>query len=522
MSYDKNRKCTAPSDVVFVNDRKNFLFLSDYQLYRILEIIPMAFIWTVLVTALLVSFFAPLFAIYFIIVFDMYWFIRIIYLSVYMINSWIQYKKTVEKNWFEELIREYPERWKEIKHVVFLPMVHEPYEIVAATIRALLEANYPSRSMYVVLAGEERKKEHFNEIAVRAKKEFGHFFADFIITIHPADLPDEVVGKGSNVHYAGKQFKTYLDERSISYENVIVSSFDVDTVAHKEYFSRLTYVFLSQKEPHKKSYQPLAVYSNNTWEAPIMSRLVAYSTTFWLLTDLARPERLFTFSSQSMSFKMLVDVGFWQKDIVTEDSRIFLQGFLKYSGDYLVVPLYVPVYMDCVHSGNLLSTLKNVYKQVRRWAWGIENFPYLGWKFLKERNFPFWKGFKYLWNQIEGVFTWATAPIIMLIMGFLPLIIIQYHDDVGSVIVQYAPIILKYIMRVTSIGILIIAYITIKLHTMDKKELTFWQKIISIIQWLIIPVSLVCFGSVPAIEACTRMGIKKYLGFRATEKIRVK
>ena len=59
-------------------------------------------------------------------------------------------------------------------------------------------------------------------------------------------------------------------------------------------------------------------------------RVVASSTTFWLFTDLSRSERLFTFSSHSMSFRALVDVGFWDKTIVTEDSRIFLQGLVRY------------------------------------------------------------------------------------------------------------------------------------------------------------------------------------------------
>ena len=39
-----------------------------------------------------------------------------------------------------------------------------------------------------------------------------------------------------------------------------------------------------------------------------------------------------TFSSHSMSLRMLIDVGYWEKDIVSEDSRIFLQGLIKYDG----------------------------------------------------------------------------------------------------------------------------------------------------------------------------------------------
>jgi len=87
-----------------------------------------------------------------------------------------------------------------------------------------------------------------------------------------------------------------------------------------------------------------------------------------------------------MPFKALVDVGFWQRDVVSEDSRIFLQCFLKYDGDYRVVPLYVPVSMDAVMAPTWIGSLVNLYKQQRRWAWGVEHFPYLVLNFLANRK----------------------------------------------------------------------------------------------------------------------------------------
>jgi len=161
--------------------------------------------------------------------------------------------------------------------------------------------------------------------------------------------------------------------------------------------------------------------SNNVWESDIITRVVANSTTFWLLTDLARPHRLFTFSSHSMSWQALVDIGFWQNNIVTEDSRIFLQCFFHYDGDYKVEPMHIPVSMNTVYVGNIWRGFVNQYKQMRRWAWGVEHFPYMVWQFKKHPTIPFIRKWTYLWNQTEGVYSWATAPIIVLIMGRLPL-----------------------------------------------------------------------------------------------------
>ena len=145
-------------------------------------------------------------------------------------------------------------------------------------------------------------------------------------------------------------------------------------------------LYLTHPKPHKTSYQPVALFNNNIWQSNPITRTISNGTTFWLLTDLSRPDRLFTFSSHSMSWKTLVEIGFWEPDLVTEDSRIFLQCFLHFNGDYTVTPMYVPVSMDTVETGAFWGSLKALYVQQRRWAWGIEHFPYMVWHFWHNKK----------------------------------------------------------------------------------------------------------------------------------------
>jgi cellulose synthase/poly-beta-1,6-N-acetylglucosamine synthase-like glycosyltransferase len=90
-----------------------------------------------------------------------------------------------------------------------------------------------------------------------------------------------------------------------------------------------------------------------------------------------REESLVTYSSHSMTFVALEEIGFWSTTMVSEDSRIFWDCLLYYNGNYRVEPLYYKVSMDVTCDQSVWQTAKSLYKQQRRWAWGSENIPYL-------------------------------------------------------------------------------------------------------------------------------------------------
>lgn len=491
----------------------------NYYLYRLLEMIPGILVWSTFVAAISLSLIWPLYAIYFIIIFDLYWFTRVSYMLIYLFISWQRYHRDAKVDWLQKVKSIKDKNWQEYHHLVFLPTYQEPYEVLEATFKSLLGTKYPTDRMTVVLAGEGRDEKNFLKCASQIKKKFAIHLNDLIITVHPANLPNEMAGKGSNMHYAGNIAKKYIDAKGWDYDKIIVSTFDVDTQVHPQYFSYLTYKYLTVDNPTHYSYQPLAFYHNNIWESNFLTRVVANSTTFWLLTDLARPERLFTFSSHSMSWRALVDVGFWQNDIVTEDSRIFLQCFIYYNGDYQVMPMYIPVSMNTVYMGKFWKSLGNQYKQMRRWAWGVEHFPYMAWNFARKKSIPFVKKLRYLWNQTEGVYSWATAPILIFILGRLPLAFASKEVQ-STYIAQQAPHILEFLMTIAMIGLLITAvFSTILLPSKPKKY--HWAKyLIMVFQWAIFPISMILFGSLPAIDAQTRLmlGGRFRLGFWVTEK----
>ncbi len=490
--------------------------MSEYLRFRFLEMIPGSFVWLTFILAILFSFLKPLWLIYFILVFDLYWLFRVSYFIFYLVISWNRYRHWIKINWLSKLKEEAP-AWEKKYHLIFLPTYKEPLSVIRSTFQNLSQVQYPLKKIMVVLCGEDRDRERFLSNAAVIQAEFGDKFGHFVVTVHPQGLPGEIPGKGSNMNYAGHLAQKMIDVWQIPYEDIIVSAFDIDTCVHPQYFACLAYLYCTVPNPLRTSYQPVALYNNNMWESNAALRVTAFGTTFWLLTELARPDRLFTFSSHSMPFKALVDVGFWQKNIVTEDSRIFLQCFLRYSGDYRVTPLYLPVSMDTAKGDNFWDSLKNLYRQQRRWAWGVEHFPFMVWHFRRHRHIPWAKKIKYLWNLGEGMYSWATVPILIFVLGRLPLYLAP--ETVKSMaLYQNTPFTLEWLMNLAMAGIFLSAILSLLLLPPSSRRRP-WSYSIMILQWALLPITLILFGSIPATEAQTRLMLGKYLGFYVTKKV---
>lgn len=492
--------------------------LSDYHRYRLYEILPGLSIWLTLILGIFLSFIRPLWMIYFILVFDVYWVLRVIYFSFYVVLSWRRFRSATKNDWMSLLRKEFP-KWEGIKNAVFLPLYNEEWGVVKMTLEAIKKSTYPAEKIYIILSGEERKKEHWEKIKEQALKEYGGVFADLLCFTHPANLLGEIPGKGSNIHSAEKEFKKYVDERGWRYEDIIASVFDIDTIAHPQFFAHLNYMYCRHPHPERSSFQPITLYNNNLWESPSVLRIMAFGTTFWMLFSLARLDNLVTFSSHSMSFKAIVDCGGHPKDIVSEDSRIFYLCWLRYGGYYEVTPLYVPVSMDTVRDDSLIVSLKNLYFQQRRWAWGTEHIPYLLWRFRFHPEINRLKKLKLVFSEWEGKWSWGVVAILITLLGQLPLWVAG-NEVRQSALFFNAPHILQNLMMLAMLGLITSAVMSMLLLPTRPETHPRFKYLFMVLQWVLLPVSLVCFSSIPCIDAVTHLMFGKYLGFNVSIKKR--
>lgn len=487
---------------------------------RLFEILPGALTWSTFVLLFWLSFKAPVFVSIFFILYSLFWLARIVYLHFHLRFSFRETRRNLKIDWRKKL--EEIEGWQKIYHLVVLPMYKEPLAVVRETFLTLRESNYPGDKIIMVLGTEERAGVEAVETAKSIEREFGGDFFRFLVTRHPANLPGEIPGKGSNETWAVREAKVkIIDPQSLKYEDVIVSVLDVDTQVPPEYFGRLAYVFLNCENPQRSSYQPVPLFTNNIYQAPAFSKVMSFFPTFWQMMQQSRSEQLSTFTSQAMPLRALVDVGFWDVQYVSEDSLIFWKFYLHYDGDWRTEPLHYPVSMDATHAPTFWGTVKNLYRQQRRWAWGSENIPYMLSGFIKNKNIPFRKKAFWTFVFMEGFHSWATAPFILFVLGWLPVILGNY--EFGLTLVSYnVRRIAGFLLNFSVLGLFASAVLSVVL--LPPKPGWFRKKhyVFYVLYWLLAPALIIIFSAIPAVEAQTRLmlGGRFKLGFWPTPKTR--
>lgn len=533
--------------------------IKHHKYWRALEILPGALTWSALILPVILSVYVPDIVSLFVIVYTTYWLFRSVKLSTDLIRGYRRTKiaqqtdwnelldfienpqhlttaiqnlatrRTVENRRLEAVYRELTseithlksiDQYKkpsEIYHAILFVTYKEPLELIRQSIRSYTESSYDPKKMIFVFSGEESDKENVEKYIKIIEKEFGHAFHSLIATIHPKKLPNEIPGKAANATWAAHKLQAYLDEHHIKYEDVILSNFDADTVADRQYFSELTFRYLVEENRGIKTYQPTHFFHNNIWEVPMLIRLISLSSTFIRLAESINPDKYKSFSSRSMGFQCAVDTDYWDPMVIPEDSRQYWTSYLKYRGNNELVQVYTPIYMDAVQSKTYVSTFKDQYKQLRRWAWGVTDFPFVVINLWYHKEIPWTKKFNAAFTLLQDHFYWATTPILLGFTGYLPnLLNSEFRNTVLS---HNVPQLASGMLNIAAIGILVSAFLSYQIITFHK-HIGFWKRISIGLQWVFVPVTSILLISIPAIESQTRLIFNKRLDYQVTPKVR--
>lgn len=404
---------------------------------------------------------------------------------------------------------------KELIHAVIIATYKESREILGPTIEALLASDYNMKQVIFILAYEGRAGAETEARAKDLIQSYGGKFLDAFAVKHPNDIPNEVVGKGSNVTYAGRELKKYLEKHKIDPLRVLVTTLDADNRPDKNYLTALSYAYIVCPDPVHSSFQPVALFANNIWDAPAPMRVLATGNSFFHLVTSLRSHALRNFSSHAQPMVALIQTDFWSVRTIVEDGHQFWRTYFRFEGNYRVLPLHLPISQDAVLSDSYLKTIKAQFLQIRRWTYGASDIAYVVHMGLFRHNtVPKRDLMAKIWRLLEGHVSWAVGPLLVLFGGFIPVL---FHP--GSYTALELPIVVS---RVQTFALLIASVtVFLALKTLPPKPARYrnHRTILMVLQWVYLPVTTIAFNSFAALYSQTRLMFGKYMTtFDVTEK----
>ncbi len=277
-------------------------------------------------------------------------------------------------------------RPKELLHAVIVATVNESQEVLEPTIQALLAADFDPQRLILVIAYEARSGRPTEDRVNRLLELYGDKFRHSMAVKHPADLPGEVIGKGGNVTHAGRALHKYVKQQELDPTRILVTTLDADNRPDRRYFAALSYLYCVVPNPLRAAYQPLAMFTNNIWDAPALMRVIATGNNLFYIVGSQRPHLTRNFSAHAQPLQSLIDMDFWSTRTMVEDGHQFWRSYFCYDGDYRVYPFSIPVYQDAVLADGYLRTMKAQFIQLRRWTYGVSDVAYIADKGFWHKN----------------------------------------------------------------------------------------------------------------------------------------
>lgn len=480
---------------------------------RGLELLPGLVSWTLILFPIWGSLVIPYIIAYFILFFDVYWFYKSFSLAINAFIASEKIKKAEQANWLKKL--EKLPNFKKIKHVVIIPNYKEELNKLRQTIQSIAAQTLPTYQIFIVLGMEKREEDGMEKAKVLIK-EFRSKFGDIFATYHP-DIDGEVKGKSSNESYASKiAYRKLIKTGIIDINFATVSSVDADSVFDKQYFSYLSYKFLTDNNRYNKFWQSANVNHNNFWTVPAPIRIIAFFGSLWRTALLVQKDRLISNSTYSLSFSLLKKIGFWDTDVIPEDYRIFFKAFYKLQGKVWIEPIFLKTSMDAPLSSSYIKSLKNKYQQERRWSWGAsDDHLYIKW-WLTVPNVPFMRKTIMLYNVLLDHFLWPVNWFIITIAAN----IIPFTNPVfqrttlGYTLPSLAGLIL------TSCLVALLAMVIIDFRNRPKNpSISKFREFLFPFQLLILPVVGFFLSTLPALVSHTLLMLGKRLEYKVTEKL---
>jgi hypothetical protein len=261
------------------------------------------------------------------------------------------------------------------------------------------------------------------------------------------------------------------------------------------------------------------MFYSNIWRIPAIARISAGLYSVWQLSRLVARYKLVTQSTYSLGLSTCEDVGYWDVDVIPEDSRMFFKVFFRLGHEHevRVEPIFLPVLADAAEGPSFWSTIASHYRQTRRWAWGVSDVPYVVRQAFERRSVPLLARLRRVAFYIEEHICWPTHWFLLTVGANL----IAYLSPGTMQIPTNALLtsVSAWLLMLCLPCLGVVVYLDLQLRPERDEPLSVWDHVMNLGVWLLIPVVGLILTCLPAVDAHTRLLLGRYLHYQVTEKL---
>jgi hypothetical protein len=453
-----------------------------------------------------------------VLIFDVYWLLRSITVVSGVYDTLRHMQRDMRTDWLALCLEDQAAgKFDPLQyiHLSVIPTYTEPYHVLERTVQAIVDANYPDRLKMVGIITRETDKPGWENVA-RLKEKFGGRLRGFYHIKDPLE-PGIVVGKSAAMNWGGRWMVRVLTEEGYDLSQILITDLDSDYRVHPQYFAWISWHHARTPLRDYAIWQPVPLFHNNIWEVPMAVRIMSASTSQWQMFLHSRPHRLVAFSSYTCTLDFVRKVGYWDKDVIPEDSRFYWKAFFTFGQRFAVRSVYLPIYGDSPNSRDYAATHMSQYNQIKRWAWGITDVPYVLARLFKHPEIPLRLRIRRFMNLFLNHLNWIFLPVLLLFGASVPIwVSVDFSlTDLGQALWQMS----SWILAVTLSTVFFFLYFELRMLPPKPATWSRWKTVRTYPQYFLYPIVGLVLSVLPAFEAHTRLLFGRYLEYRVTEKV---
>lgn len=448
---------------------------------------------------------------FFIALYIAYWSVKVFESYYYVLKSYIKLLWLEGHDWSTDTA--IIQGWKNLKHIVIVPIYTEPYDVIEENILSILKTKYTYPENITVLLATEARAQHGETNAKKIIQEYSGKWVNIVNIVHPEWVEWEWKVKGSNITHA---IRKYEKMTSLDPAETFVSTIDTDTKVEKDFFSIITATFVNTDCRDRAIYQYTPIYSNNWKNWHFFARIIGMGTTLWQFFESQNPEFYRNFAVYGQSLKCLHKANYWSLTSIVEDGMQYWRSYFGWDAEFRIIHTPAICEMDLVDEKNIYRTVRSQYKQLRRWSWGCTDIEYVLPSFVGNKKISRWEKIRKTTYLIYNHLFWAGGPFMLFFIGYVPGLVTTIDQSIAAFTVPIASSIIFTILFAT-----VIVPSILSVHIMRRYvEFGPMDYLWNLIQWIAVPVLTLTLFSIPAIESQIRLFFGKRIdSFDTTEKM---